>query len=52
MLWQTDLQELAKMLRPRVWRNLTEAEWTEFIGSDLGPYQPTIPWLLSGTQAE
>jgi WD40 repeat protein len=43
-LWQARTADLADQVCERVWRNLTLAEWRQFIGADL-PYERTCPNL-------
>ena len=44
LLWRLDSKELADLVCHKAWGNLTQAEWTKFVGSDV-PYEPTCPDL-------
>ena len=43
MIWLTT-KGLAETACKKVWRNLTKAEWNQFVGADI-PYQRTCPHL-------
>ncbi len=51
IIWHVDsTQMLAEKVCQRVWRNLTQTEWEQFIGPDI-PYERTCPNLPSGEGA-
>jgi len=42
--WTTNLGEMASMICEKVSRNMTQAEWDQFIGGDI-PYMESCPQL-------
>src|SRR5262249_38329687 len=46
-IWILRTESLAEKICQQVWRNLTRAEWDQFIGTDL-PYERTCPNLVAG----
>jgi AAA-like domain/WD domain, G-beta repeat len=53
LIWIARTETLAGKICQQVWRNLTLAEWRQFVGEDL-PYERTCPTLLAeeGVPAE
>lgn len=47
LLWIARTEVLADLVCEKVWRNLTQEEWNEFVGSDI-PYERTCPYLPPG----
>ncbi len=43
-LWEWPTKRLAEMVCQKVWRNLTQEEWQQFVGSTI-PYERTCPNL-------
>lgn len=49
-LWRTQVQDIIEILQDECYRNLTQAEWDEYIGPSY-PYESTIPSLPPGPGA-
>lgn len=49
-LWRTQTREIAQLLQGECYRNLTQAEWNEYIGPSY-PYESTISSLPPGAGA-
>jgi WD40 repeat protein len=50
LLWTAQTEVLADLVCEKVWRNLTQEEWNEFIAPDI-PYERTCPNLPPGEGA-